>query len=284
MTIYGLVGKSGTGKSFQAPEVCRSRGIPAIIDDGLFIYSNAVEAGHSAKRDENKMTAIKTAIFNNEEHRASVAQRIREVNPESILVLGTSEGMINKICSRLEIPEPSEMIHIEDIVDSDAIRTALRQRRELGKHVIPVPAVAIKEQFSGYLLMPLRMLRKRNAYKTENIEKSVVRPTYSYLGTFEISNKAVREIVEITCDRDEFVSEVSKCNVISDDDGVSISLGIICHRVENIPAHVTELQRRIHDAVDVMTAFNIKSTDIAVRGMLPRTRAPRRNRGRSNAV
>lgn len=276
MTIYGLVGKSGTGKSFQAPEVCRSRKIPAIIDDGLFIYRNAVEAGHSAKRDENKMTAIKTAIFNNEDHRFSVARRIRDVQPESILVLGTSEGMILRICNRLEIPEPVEMIHIEDIVDSDAIKTALRQRRELGKHVIPVPAVAIKEQFSGYLLMPLRIFRRKNANKTEHIEKSVVRPTYSYLGTFEISNKAVREIVEITCSRYEFVSEVSKCSIISDEDGVTILLGIICHRVENIPAHVIELQKRIHRAVEDMTAFNIKSTDIAVRGMLPRGRAPRR--------
>ena len=35
----------------------RSRNIEAIIDDGLFIYNNAVQAGHSAKRDENKMTA-----------------------------------------------------------------------------------------------------------------------------------------------------------------------------------------------------------------------------------
>ena len=134
MKVYGLVGKSGTGKSYQSMNVCRDRHIEAIVDDGLFICRNTIQAGHSAKRDQNKVSAIKTAIFQDPETRRQVAGKIKEVKPKSILVLGTSEEMIERICSRLELPKVSEMIHIEDVASQDAITTALRQRQEQGKH------------------------------------------------------------------------------------------------------------------------------------------------------
>ena len=37
MKVYALVGKSGTGKSYQAVNLCKELNIEAIIDDGLFI-------------------------------------------------------------------------------------------------------------------------------------------------------------------------------------------------------------------------------------------------------
>ena len=110
MKVYGLVGKSGTGKSYQSMNVCRDRHIEAIVDDGLFICRNTIQAGHSAKRDQNKVSAIKTAIFQDPETRRQVAGKIKEVKPKSILVLGTSEEMIERICSRLELPKVSEMV------------------------------------------------------------------------------------------------------------------------------------------------------------------------------
>ena len=53
MKVYTLTGKSGTGKSYQAINLCKEKGIESIIDDGLFIYHNRVEAGISAKRQKN---------------------------------------------------------------------------------------------------------------------------------------------------------------------------------------------------------------------------------------
>ena len=97
MKVYGLVGKSGTGKSFQAMSLCREKNIECIIDDGLFIRRSKILAGKSAKRQSTKMGAVKTAIFTDEEHRREVADKIKSVNPKSILVLGTSERMINMI-------------------------------------------------------------------------------------------------------------------------------------------------------------------------------------------
>lgn len=269
MKIYGLVGKSGTGKSYQSMNVCRDRKIEGIIDDGLFIYQNAVQAGHSAKRDENKVSAIKTAIFQDEKSRREVAHKIREIDPASILVLGTSEEMIAKICSRLELPEVSEMIHIEDIVSQDAITTALRQRKEQGKHVIPVPTFEIKPQFSGYFMMPLRILRGKNDRQNAMQEKSVVRPTYSYLGEFTISDKAVTELILHICRRSAYVAEVLKCSFKSNPDGVSIYITAIFQYGAQLYKRAEELQALVAQEVEKMTAFNILSVNIEIRGLRP---------------
>lgn len=52
MKVYGLIGKSGTGKSFQAVNLCKRLKIESIIDDGLFICRNKVVAGISAKSSD----------------------------------------------------------------------------------------------------------------------------------------------------------------------------------------------------------------------------------------
>ena len=75
MKVYSLSGRSGTGKSFQAINLCKEKNIESIIDDGLFIYRNKVISGISAKRQRNIIQAVKTAIFSDDEkavsHRAS---------------------------------------------------------------------------------------------------------------------------------------------------------------------------------------------------------------------
>ena len=72
MEIYTLVGKSGTGKSFHAMNLCKKLDIEAIIDDGLFIYKNSVIAGISAKRASTKIGAVKVALFNDDSIRRQV--------------------------------------------------------------------------------------------------------------------------------------------------------------------------------------------------------------------
>ena len=159
MDVYTLVGKSGTGKSFHAMNLCKKLGVEAIIDDGLFIYKNHVVAGVSAKRESTKIGAVKTALFLNEEMCSQVKKAIEEENPESILVLGTSDGMTDKIISRLGLPplesDSLRRIHIEEITTEEERQTARQQRDQYGKHVIPAPALQLKRTFAGYFMDPL---------------------------------------------------------------------------------------------------------------------------------
>ena len=174
MKVYTLTGKSGTGKSYQAIHLCKARNIESIIDDGLFIYKNRVEAGISAKRQKTMVGAIKTALFTLDEHAQTVADRIREMEPKSILIIGTSDKMTDKIVARLGLPAVSQRIYIEDITTEEERETANRQRNMLGKHVIPAPTLQLKRDFAGYFLDPLRILRGIGG-KIQEPEKTVVK-------------------------------------------------------------------------------------------------------------
>nr|HPO04189.1 hypothetical protein [Bacillota bacterium] len=134
MKVYGLYGKSGTGKSYQAMSLCKELDLEAIIDDGLFIYGNRVMAGVSAKRQNTRIKAIKTALFTDDEHCRQVRNKIKEADPPGVLILGTSEDMVDKIRRRLDLPEPDRMISIEEITTEGQREAAKKQRRELGKH------------------------------------------------------------------------------------------------------------------------------------------------------
>lgn len=49
MKIYGLYGKSGTGKSHKVQVLANNLGVKSIIDDGILIVDQSHVAGISAK-------------------------------------------------------------------------------------------------------------------------------------------------------------------------------------------------------------------------------------------
>ncbi len=267
MKVYALVGKSGTGKSYQAMNLCRDLDIEAIIDDGLLIYGNGILAGISAKRQKTKAGAIKTALFTEEEHRSDVVEKLRRVNPGSILVLGTSDRMIERIVKRLELPFPEKTIYIEDITTEKERLIADKQRHELGKHVIPVPTFQLKREFSGYFVDPLKIFRGLGSGKAAFTEKSVVRPTYSYMGGFYISDNAISDIVTILANEVKGVDSVLRVTTGTDKHGVSISVLVIMEYGCRIMDAAKEYQRMIENKVFEMTAFNVANVDIEVRGL-----------------
>jgi len=61
--IFALIGGSGTGKSHKALLIAHKYNINYVIDDGLLIRKYKILAGHSAKKDKNRIQAIRTAIF-----------------------------------------------------------------------------------------------------------------------------------------------------------------------------------------------------------------------------
>lgn len=269
MKVYSLVGKSGTGKSYQAMTVCGEKQIPAIIDDGLFIYESQILQGQSAKRQATKIGAIKTALFTDEGQRATMAAKIKEISPNKILILGTSTGMVERIAERLELPQIEECIFIEDITTEEQRDVARKQRNEFGKHVIPAPAGQLKNDFSGYFLHPIRMIRGFGFGGRENLpERSVVRPTYSYLGEFFISDKVVSDIVNYLGGTTEGIDSVVKVITQNTKTGIELTVVVNIKYGNKVMECAKALQKEIADKVAAMTAFNIYSVDVEVRGLV----------------
>ncbi len=267
MRIYGLVGKSGTGKSYQAMNLCKELNIDSIIDDGLFIYGSSVLEGTSAKRQNTKVAAIKTALFTDEQHRQKVEEIIEEVAPESILILGTSEKMIDRIVGRLGLPELERLIHIDEITTKEERETARKQRHEMGKHIIPAPTFQLKREFSGYFLDPLRIIRGWRGGRASVSEKTVVRPTYSYLGDYTISDKVIVDVIYYLAQRIKGVDSVTKICIENNSDGMKLTLYLICRFGFRIVDAAQELQKEVGRRVGAMTAFHIKAVDIEIKGL-----------------
>ena len=93
------MGSAGTGKSHRATHVAKQNGIDVIIDDGLVISRGRILAGRSAKSEINRLRAIKRAIFEYEDHRNEVVKYLTRNPPKKLMILATSEGMIDKIIS-----------------------------------------------------------------------------------------------------------------------------------------------------------------------------------------
>ena len=247
MLVYSLTGPSGTGKSYQAMNLCQELHIESMIDDGLFIYRNRVEAGTSAKHEKTKVGAIKAAVFVRPEHREQVAARIRALRPRSILILGTSDDMADKIASQLGLPPVMKRIHIEDITTPEERGVAQRQRNLQGKHVIPVPIFKNSGIGSGYS------------------EKTVVRPTFSYMGEFYISEHVITDIAECVAEHTPHVNRVMKVYDNMSSDALVISVMLSVDRTGSIWASASDYQHRLAREVENMTAFNVVKVDIQIR-------------------
>lgn len=267
MKVYALVGKSGTGKSYQAMNLCRELDIEVIIDDGLLIYGNGILAGISAKRQGTVIGAIKTALFTDENHRKSVAGKIHGLVPNKILILGTSDKMVHRIVERLEIPPIDEIIYIDDLTTEKERQYAKKQRHELGKHVIPVPTFQLTKDFPGYFVDPLRIFKELASGRAGFAEKSVVRPTYSYMGNFFISDNAISDIVDILSEEAPSVAEVLRVNTITGKESIDITVLVIMNYGYHLMETAKELQRTIGNQVTKMTAFNVGRVDIEIRGI-----------------
>ena len=77
--VYAFVGESGTGKSFRAKLLAQKYGIELIIDDGLLIRDDKILAGHSAKREQTFLAAVRVALFDDKSHRDAVARTLQIV-------------------------------------------------------------------------------------------------------------------------------------------------------------------------------------------------------------
>lgn len=266
--VYAFVGPSGTGKSYRAQMIANENDINYIIDDGLFIKDNQVIAGSSAKKAPTKIETVKHALFMTQEEKEEIKQAIKKYKPNGILILGTSDSMVHKIAQNLELPEISKIIYIQDIATKQEMETARRIRTTEGKHVIPVPTFEIKKDFSGYLLDPLQIFKTKGKGNAPYIsEKSIIRPTFSYLGNFTISDNVFKQLIEHVSQKISSIYKINKIRINSIDTVPTIYIEIILLYGYNIRDSVNEFKEKIRKEIDKSTAMGVNKIDVVVKGI-----------------
>ena len=269
--VYALVGESGTGKSFRSKLLAEEYGIHAIIDDGLLIQDEKIVAGRSAKREKTYMGAVRVALFDDKDHRDSVARVLRKTHIKKILLLGTSEKMVSKIAMRLQLPQPQKIIHIEEIATKEEIEKAVKSRHVEGKHVIPVPSIEVQKNYPQIFTASMRdFFSKQRWFKGKKnasgkmIEKSIVQPEFSKKGRVEISEAALTQMVMhcvSECDQDVRIKKIS---IKTDSRGYRLVVTIDVPFGTQLTGKVHRLQQYIIDKIESFTGILIEEVSIII--------------------
>ena len=268
MKVYAFVGPSGTGKSYRAQMVASEKNIHYIIDDGLLINENAVIAGESAKKAATKIETVKKALFLNDNEKKVIQDAFKKYKPESILILGTSDGMVEKIAENLGLPKIMQTTYITDVATKQEMEMARKMRVTEGKHVIPVPTFEIKKDFSGYLLDPLQIFKSKGKGEKPYIsEKSIIRPTFSYMGNFTISDSVFRQIVEYLATKTPEIYKVLRTRVEKYEYGMSIEMEVTIVYGYNVVNALKEFKRKAIKEIENLTSMNIVKMEVIAKSI-----------------
>lgn len=262
----------GTGKSYRAQKIAYDNNIETIIDDGLLIKGSRVIEGVSAKTAKTKVQTVKAALFSTEKEQERIRNSIKKERVKSILILGTSDEMVKRIQENLKLPKIEKTIYIQDVSTKEEMEEAVRIRRTEGKHIVPVPTFEIKKDFSGILLDPFRILsrgRKKNKKsKKENagVERSVIRPAFSYFGKYTIKDKVFKDIIRLVCDRIKGITEISTIRIdkAQNSNDIEISMNMEIAYGYNISEMAEEMKKQAKKELEYMTSVNISMVNVKI--------------------
>lgn len=269
MEVVAFVGPSGTGKSHRAIGVAFDNKCDAIIDDGLLIKGTRILAGTSAKNEGNRIQAVKRAIFTDDEHARVVREALGKNNIRRLLIIATSDNMINKITKRLNLEAPVKTVYISQIATKKEIKKARYSRLQEGKHIVPVPSVELKPHFTGYFAdLPYNIFSKQRREK-KDADRSIVRPAFSFYGKLLIADTAVENIIMLIADKMLGVDKVTDVSIRrrTDSKGITISMEVILFYGVQIFTITRQLQAKIKEKVEYMTAMQVKNVNVSIRSL-----------------
>jgi hypothetical protein len=177
--------------------------------------------------------------------------------------------MVNSIVEKIGLPKISEYIYIGEVASDSEIDAALKVRKSQGKHVIPAPTFALKKDFSGYFIDPLRrIVRGGKDKRLVEEEKTVVRPTFSYMGSYTISRAAIEQIIRILTLSSKYMKKVIDAKVDILDGRLSVELQLAVEYGCAIHTELEELLERIRYEVERQTAINVDCIKLTAKALV----------------
>lgn len=269
MEVYALVGPSGTGKSHHATDLADELEISFIIDDGLLIHNGRKLAGTSAKSEPTMVAAVKRAIFLDQNQADEVKKALAKYRVKKLLILGTSEHMIDRIVGALSLPPVKQVIFIQDVATEEEIAIAQEMRKE-GKHVIPLPVVEVRKDLPTAWIAPVVGLfkRKNKEEKTKVDEKSIVRPAFSQLGKVVISEQVFVEMARHIALDCKIFGPNPRVTVRTGDLGATIQMESRIRYGIAIQREVMAYQKRVMEEIEQYIGVPVRTVNVRVSGVI----------------
>ncbi|SDL21546.1 hypothetical protein [Halarsenatibacter silvermanii] len=265
MEVYTLVGPSGSGKSHRARMVAHEHNIPLILDDGLLISEGRILAGSSAKRESSKLAAIKRAVMAYDDHRRELKRAIEKTDADKILILGTSQSMVEKITARLELGGVDHSLNISELASEDEIEQARKARSQEGTHVIPVPTIEVRRRFLGFFIDSLSVLFSSDKDKEEvSRESSIVRARFTYFGNLIVYNQVIADVIYHISDNFNGIEQVRDLTISKKEEGLFLTLYIRVKYGLVLPDYLEDYRWVLANELESFTGINVPQIDINV--------------------
>ena len=243
-------------KILLSHELSKGISYPKARENALMIYLNDIRKCVNVLSSPNNILGIE------------YLKALKKYKPESILILGTSDGMVEKIAANLGLPEISEITYISDVATQEEMETARRIRVTEGKHVIPVPTFEIKKDFSGYLLDPLQIFKTKGKGQQPYIsEKSIIRPTFSYMGNFTISDTVFRQILEYLASKTPGIYKIQKIRVDNFGEGAKLYMEVTVVYGFNLIDGIKQFKIKAKKEIEKLTAMNVEEFEVVVKNV-----------------
>ena len=126
----------------------------------------------------------------------------------------------------------------------------------------------IKKDFSGYRLDPLQIFKSKGKNQKPYIsEKSIIRPTFSYLGNYTISDTVFRQIIEYLASKNLSIYQVLRVNVTKAKNDIppSIYIEVEVNFGCDIKNELKEFKQKVQKELETQTAMNFSGITIVAK-------------------
>ena len=123
--------------------------------------------------------------------------------------------------------------------------------------------------FTGYFAdLPYNIFSKQRREK-KDADRSIVRPAFSFYGKLLIADTAIESIIEIIANKMLGVDKVTDVKIRrrTDSKGITISLEVVLFYGVQIFTITRQLQAKIKEKVEYMTAMQVKNVNVSIRSL-----------------
>jgi uncharacterized alkaline shock family protein YloU len=115
----------------------------------------------------------------------------------------------------------------------------------------------------------LQIFRRRGKGNYQLVgEKSVVRPTFSYLGNYTISDYTIFQIVEHVVLKIMGVHKISRFRVENQPEGIIMEIDLVLIYGYIIKELLHNIQSKIREEIETLTALNIISLNLVAKSLI----------------
>ena len=114
---------------------------------------------------------------------------------------------------------------------------------------------------------PLQIFKSKGKDEKPYIsEKSIIRPTFSYLGNFKISDTVFRQIIEYLASKTDSVNKISRVRIdkIGDNEGVSVYIEVIIVYGYNVIEELQSFKKKCKKEIENLTAMNVENVEVVL--------------------